>query len=74
MENDVYRRLQRELDKLPIPYPSTESGVEIKLLKSLFAEEEAEIAVHLSALPERASKIHKRLKNKKILKSNSTGF
>ncbi len=33
MEKDVYRRLQRELDKLPVPYPATESGVEIKLLK-----------------------------------------
>ncbi len=64
MKNDVYRRLQRELDKLPVPFPPTESGIEIKLLKSLFTEEEAEVAIHLSALPEKVSKIHKRLKKR----------
>jgi hypothetical protein len=62
MENDNYRRLQQHLDKHPIPYPATESGIEIKLLKSLFSEEEAEIALNLSTLPEKVSKIHKRFK------------
>ena len=64
MKNDVYHRLQRDLDRLPIPFPETRSGVEIKLLKSLFTEREAEIALSLSALPEKVSKIHKRLKKK----------
>ena len=31
--NDVYRQLQRHIDSSPIPYPESESGVEIKLLK-----------------------------------------
>ncbi len=63
-QKDVYRRLQRHLDEMPIPFPATKSGIEIKLLKSLFTEEEAEIALQLSALPEKSSKIHRRLKNR----------
>ena len=66
MENEIFRRLQQHLDRLPIPFPATNTGVEIKLLKSLFTEEEAEIALHLSAIPERVLKIHKRLQNEKF--------
>ena len=66
MENDTYRRLQQHLDRLPIPFPATNSGVDLKLLKKLFTVEEAKIALNLSALPERVPKIHKRLKNKKL--------
>jgi electron transport complex protein RnfB len=62
MENDVYRRLQKHLDQHPIPYPATKTGSEIKLLKALFNEKEAIIALQLSVLPEKLSKIHKRLK------------
>jgi Na+-translocating ferredoxin:NAD+ oxidoreductase subunit B len=65
-ENDIYQRLRRELDCLPIPLPATESGVELRLLQKLFSREEAEIALHLSAIPERASKIHKRLRDANI--------
>ena len=66
MNRDIYRRLQQHLDRMPIPFPATESGVEIRLLKQLFSIEEAEVALCLSALPEPAMKIHKRLKKKKI--------
>ena len=65
-ENDIYQRLRRELDRLPIPFPATKSGVELRLLQKLFTREEAEIALHLSAIPEKASKIHKRLGNTSI--------
>jgi len=65
-ENEIYQRLRRELDRLPIPFPATKSGVELRLLRKLFTREEAEIALHLSAIPERASKIHKRLGNTTI--------
>lgn len=30
---DIYRRLHKHLDQFPIGYPSTASGVEIRLLK-----------------------------------------
>ena len=44
-ESQVYRDLQKHLDRLPISYPSTESGVEIRILKHLFTPEEAKIAL-----------------------------
>jgi H+/Na+-translocating ferredoxin:NAD+ oxidoreductase subunit B len=58
---DVYRRLQEHLDTLPIGYPATTSGVEIRILKRLFTPEEAEVALALSAVPEPAEKIRQRL-------------
>lgn len=46
-EQDAYRRLQEHLDKMPMGYPATESGVEINLLKTIFTRREASIATHL---------------------------
>src|SRR5512137_1589607 len=60
-EGDVYRRLQRSLDELPVGYPATASGVELRILKRLFTQEEAEVALSLSAVPEPAEKIAHRL-------------
>ncbi|MBP7737840.1 MAG: 4Fe-4S binding protein [Spirochaetes bacterium] len=65
-QENVYQRLRREIDKLPIPYPETKSGVEIKLLKHLFKPAEAEIAVNLNILPENLKRIHKRVKKNGI--------
>jgi len=47
---DVYRKLQQYLDTLPIDYPETESGVEIRILKHLFTPQEAEIALRLKVI------------------------
>ncbi len=58
----VYRRHQRHIDNMPVGYPATESGVELRLLQHLFTPEEAEMALYLSALPERLEKIHSRAK------------
>jgi ferredoxin len=44
MAEDVYRQLQEHLNQTPTGFPSTESGVEIRLLKRLFTPEEAKIA------------------------------
>jgi electron transport complex protein RnfB len=60
-EAEVYRRLQRHLDDLPVGFPATESGVEIRILKRLFTPEEAELALALSAVPETVEKIRERL-------------
>ena len=65
-KNDVYRQLQRHLDSMPIPFPESESGYDIKLLQHFFTPEEAQIALELSALPEPVSRIHKRLKGSGI--------
>jgi Na+-translocating ferredoxin:NAD+ oxidoreductase subunit B len=57
-----YRRLQRHLDQMPIPFPATQTGVELRLLKHLFTPEETAIAVAMSAIPEPVERIQKRLK------------
>lgn len=59
---DVYRELQKHLDNMPVAFPESDSGLDIKLLKHLFTPEEAKIALELSAVPEPLERIHKRLK------------
>jgi len=68
MKTDVYRQLQRHLDRMPVPFPETESGIEISLLKRLFDEEEANIALKLSAVTESIDRIHKRFREGEISK------
>ncbi len=41
-ETEVYHKLQQEIDKTPIGFPATGSGVELRLLKHLFSPEEAD--------------------------------
>ena len=42
MGEDVYLKLREFMNTLPAGYPSTPSGVEIRILKKLFSPEEAE--------------------------------
>src|SRR5512137_325555 len=61
MEGDeLYRELQRALDHMPVPYPATQSGVEIRILKQLFTPQEARAALCLSAIPEPLKTINRR--------------
>jgi NAD-dependent dihydropyrimidine dehydrogenase PreA subunit len=64
MSDDLYRKLQQHLDRMPIPFPATRSGIEIRLLQRLFAPAEAEIALALSMVPETASTIYKRVRSR----------
>ena len=41
MSDDTYIKLREFLDQFPIGYPKSPSGIEIKILKRLFTEEEA---------------------------------
>ncbi len=61
IDSRVYRKLQQKLDKLPIAFPATESGVEIRILKHLFTPEQAQIALSMSFIPEPAAVIQKRM-------------
>jgi formate hydrogenlyase subunit 6/NADH:ubiquinone oxidoreductase subunit I len=45
---EVYSRLQKHLNSQVVGFPSTRSGVELKVLKHIFTEQEAEIALCLS--------------------------
>ncbi|GAH00079.1 unnamed protein product, partial [marine sediment metagenome] len=60
-EEEVYRELQEHLDKLPIGYPATDSGVEIRILKYIFSPEEAQIAIKLGFMPENIQQIYPRI-------------
>lgn len=58
---DVYEKLAKHLDSLPASYPSTDSGVELRILKRLFNPEEAQAAMALTMLPESAGSIAKKM-------------
>lgn len=59
--SNVYERLRERLDDLSTGYPATQSGVEIRILKKLFTEEEAELFLKLSPLPEPPAQVAERL-------------
>ena len=60
---DVYRALQEHLDKAPVGFPATESGIEIRILKQLFTPEEARITTKLSHMPDPLKKIYRKFKS-----------
>ena len=60
MSEEVYRQLARHLDDLPGGFPSSESGVELRILKRLFSPEQAVLAVSLTIIPEEARTIAER--------------
>jgi len=51
---NLYQEFARYLDNLPAGYPTTEDGIEIEILETLFNEDEAELALHLTLLNEEA--------------------
>ncbi|MGD9053033.1 MAG: 4Fe-4S binding protein [Desulfobacterales bacterium] len=59
--SDVYERLRARLDELAVGLPETENKIEIKLLKRLFTETEAEFFVHLHPLLEAPDDVASRL-------------
>jgi Fe-S-cluster-containing hydrogenase component 2 len=59
--SNVYDRLRERLDDLSTGYPSTPSGVEMRILRRLFTEEEAELFLALSPLPEAPDQVAVRL-------------
>ncbi|UCF92030.1 MAG: 4Fe-4S binding protein, partial [Desulfobacterales bacterium] len=58
---DVYERLRARLDDLATGFPATESKVEIRILKRLFAEEEAELFLQLAPFLEAPDDVAQRL-------------
>jgi len=52
MTSHIYERLREQMDQYSTGFPATESGVEMKILKKLFTEEEAEMYLELSMLLE----------------------
>ena len=61
MGEDVYIKLREFMNTLPAGFPSTPSGVEIRILKKLFSPEEAELTMQLKSEPEEVAAIAIRL-------------
>lgn len=59
--NNVYEQLRERLDDFASGYPSTDSGIEIRILKKLFSEDEAELFLKLLPLPETPEEAAERL-------------
>jgi electron transport complex protein RnfB len=62
MPEDIYRKLAKHLDNLPGGFPSTDTGVEFRILKRLFTPEEAEFALYLTLIPEESRVVARRAK------------
>ena len=62
MATDVYEKLAEHLDNLPGGFPKTKSGVEMRILRRLFTQEDAEFALHLKGVPEEPRVIARRAK------------
>jgi ferredoxin len=60
MSVDSYEKLREFLNRFPIGFRKTDSGVEIEILKRLFTEEEAELTTFLTIRPERPQSIARR--------------
>lgn len=66
MTEEVYDKLREFLDRFPLGFPKTQSGIEINILKRLFTVEEARLTILLPFIPESADKIARQHKLNKI--------
>jgi formate hydrogenlyase subunit 6/NADH:ubiquinone oxidoreductase subunit I len=60
-KSDIYQQLRKHLDSLPVGFPATKSGVELRILRRLFTQEEAEMACQLKPFPETGAEIAQRI-------------
>ncbi len=60
MNNTVYQRLRAQLDQYSVGFPATSSGIEYRILKRLFSEEEAAMYLDLSLMLEEPGSIAQR--------------
>ena len=58
---DVYEKLRARLDDMATGYPETESKIEIKLLKKIFTEAEADLFLQLMPFLQKPEYVAKRL-------------
>ncbi len=52
MKASIYKKLREQLDQYSVGFPATQSGIEIKILKRLFSEEEAGMYLDMSMMLE----------------------
>jgi len=61
MTEDIFRKLQQRLDMYSFGFPATETGIEIKILKKLFNQKEAEMFLNMSPMLEDPKSVAQRL-------------
>ena len=61
MPSEIYQNLREQLDQYSCGFPTTESGVEFKILKKLFTEKEAEMFLCLSLKVETPEEVAQRI-------------
>lgn len=61
MEENIYRALQKQLDRYSLGFPATESGIELKILKKLFKKDDAELFLAMTQRLETAEQIAERV-------------
>ncbi len=61
MTENLYRKLQQQLDKYSVGFPPTDSGIEITILKKLFSEIDAEMFLALTPILETPDSISQRI-------------
>ena len=54
----TYKRLRRHLNKMPVGFPSTFSGVELRILKTMFSVDDALLALNLDYKFKTIDEIH----------------
>ncbi|MBI5523190.1 MAG: 4Fe-4S binding protein [Desulfarculus sp.] len=64
MSQELYARLQKQLDQYSIGFPATASGVELEILRKLFPEKDAELFTRLSPRLESPAEVAARLGQK----------
>jgi H+/Na+-translocating ferredoxin:NAD+ oxidoreductase subunit B len=57
LDENIYLKLREHLDSFPGGFPSTENGVELKILRKLFTPQEAEMFLRMSLVPEPVSAV-----------------
>lgn len=62
MPEEIYQKLAKHMDNLPGGFPSTDTGVEFRILKRLFTPQEAEFALYLTLIPEKSRVVARRAK------------
>lgn len=59
---DIYERLRARLDQMATGYPSTDNGVELRILRQIFTPEDAELFLAMGPDLESAAQVADRLK------------
>lgn len=62
MSTAIYQKLREQLDQYSVGFPATQSGIEMKILKRLFDEDEAGLYLDLTMMLETPDSVAQRLK------------